>query len=38
MLQGFIIHIKIMEAVSKTVDTQIIASKEEAVRHAEEIG
>ena len=31
-------HIKIMEAVGTTVDTQIIAAKEDVVRNAEWIG
>ena len=37
MLQVLIMHIKIMEAVGTTVDTQIIAAKENAVCNAEEI-
>ena len=38
MLQGLRMHINIMEAVGNMVDTQIIASKEDAVRNIEEIG
>ena len=38
MLQGLRIHIKIMEAVGTIVDTQIITTKEDVVRNAEEIG
>ena len=38
MLQGLRTHIKITEALGTTVDTQIIATKEDAVRNAEEIG
>ena len=38
MLQGLRIHIKIMEAVGTTVDTKIVAAKEDEVRNAEEIG
>ena len=38
MLQGLIMIIKIMEAVGTTVDTQLIAAKEDAVRNADEIG
>ena len=38
MLQGLRTHINIMEAVGTTVETQIIAAKEDAVRNAEVIG
>ena len=36
MLQGLIIYIKIMEAVSTVVDMKIITAKEGAVCNAEE--
>ena len=38
MLQGLILHIKIVEAMGSTVDTQIIKAKEDVVHNAEEIG
>ena len=38
MLQGLRMHIKTMEAIDITVDTQIIAAKEDAVGKAVEIG
>ena len=38
MMQGLRTHIKIMEAVGTTVDTTLIAAREDAVRNAEEIG
>ena len=37
MLQVLRMHIKIMEAVGTTVDTQIITAKEDAVRNADKI-
>ena len=37
-LQGLRIHTNIMEAVSTTVETQIIAAKEDEVHSVEEIG
>ena len=38
MLQCLRINIKIMEAVDTTVDTQIIASGEDRVSNADEVG
>ena len=37
-MQGLRTHIKIMEAVGTTVDTQVIAANEGVVQNAEEIG
>ena len=38
MLQGLIMHINIVESMGITVDTQIIVSKEGAVRNSDKIG
>ena len=38
MMQVLKTHIKIMEAMDTTADTQIILAKEDAVRNAEKFG
>ena len=38
MLQGIIIHIKIMDSLLTVVDMQIIVTMGDAVQNAEEIG